>query len=85
MVDTVCEALNYIVSTIVVLAIDLRCFSLCSKCIMKSFTDMKVFENSHSQSFSAGGLYIILSCPLEYFLHRGSCWRNTLIHIFDRI
>lgn len=67
MVDTMCEALNYIVPTIVVLAIDLRCFSMCSKCIMKLHTDVKVLENNRSQSFLAGGLYIILSCPLEYF------------------
>lgn len=51
MVDTMCEVLDYIGPTIVVLAIDLRGLSMCSECIMELNTDKKVLVNEDSQSF----------------------------------
>lgn len=42
MVDTMCEALDYIVPAIVVLAIDLRGPIMCSECTMALHTDNKI-------------------------------------------
>lgn len=55
MVDTMCEVLDYIVPTIVVLAIDLRGLSMCSECIMALYTYKRVLGNEDSQSFSHSG------------------------------
>lgn len=44
MVDTMCEVLNYIVPTIVVLALELSGLSMCSECIVILYTVKKVWR-----------------------------------------